>query len=169
MCADLLVFITDTRWQYIDINSVCIQCCSIHPAFKFALRSLRLRLQTARRPGGCQKGKGRRRSDLSQKCRGLDLSRWVFHDLVASPDFRDEWQGGFPEISWTKKMMICHDLLLVSMVYYWYLLGLCHSVEPDKDFRRAQLEAEQQLALATRQAEVEQGIRSGIRIASKRN
>ena len=65
--------------------------------------------------------------------------------------------------------MICHDLLLVSIVYYLYLLGLCHSVEPDKDFRRAQLEAEQQLALATRQAEVEQGIRSGIRIASKRN
>ena len=42
--------------------------------------------------------------------------------------------GSFPENPRNiheEIMMICHDLLLVSIVYYLYLLGLCHSMKPD--------------------------------------
>ena len=68
-------------------------------------------------------------------------------------------------------MMICHDLLwgIDSILLVSTRVVSLNEARFDKDFRRAQVEAEQQLALATRQAEVEQGIRSGIRIASKRN
>ena len=70
----------------------------------------------ARRPGGCQKGKGGRRSDLSQKCRSLDLSRWVFHDLVASPE-TGRMTGRFPRNIMNKKN---DDLPWFALGYRWY-------------------------------------------------
>ena len=85
--------------------------------------------------GGCQKGAGGRRSDLSEKCRSMGLtfaSRWTVCILICwfqkknGTNHRETQK--YHELAWFFECML---LVLDSIILVFYLLGLCHSMKPD--------------------------------------